>query len=67
MSERAVRPRLVLIESTTLETSTVTAVLSAKALTPITPESRIIGEAKPAPVEKLMMALITGIVTVTPP
>lgn len=64
-SERAVRPLVVLTESTRLDTSTVTAVLSAKALTPSTPESRIIGEAKPAPVEKLIMALITGRVIVT--
>jgi hypothetical protein len=34
---------------------------SAKALTPRIPASRIMGEAKPAPVEKLMIALITGI------
>jgi hypothetical protein len=34
-------------------------------LTPRTPESRIIGEAKPAPVEKLMIALITGSVIIT--
>jgi hypothetical protein len=42
----------------------VTAVLSARAFTPRTPESKIIGEAKPAPVEKLIMALITGIVII---
>jgi hypothetical protein len=56
---------VVLIESTRLDTSTDTEVVSAKALTPKTPESRIIGEAKPAPVEKLMIALITGSVIIT--
>jgi hypothetical protein len=49
---------------TWFDTSAVMTALSARALVPNTPVPKIIGIAKLGPVEKLIIALIVGIVTV---